>query len=440
MATDEPGPAPGARPAADSEQVTHEVAPRSEVAHSDVAEVAETMTAAADAAELTVTETTATESTVAEVAQPQPQYPQPHPQPQYPQPLSAQQPQYPQPPYAQPPNAPLPYPQPPYGLGPYAQQPIPQPPYGQSPAPQPAYAQPPVPQTPHAQPPYAPPVPQPPYAQPPYGQQPAPQPPYYYGWGAPPPPPPPRPRIPRRTLIAALAIILVAGGAIAGGVELAKSSSGATAQPTTGDAAHDAAARAVWRTTPINQLLPATITREGTESYIRLGINPDYSCAALPSAVTAALAPTKCAHLLSATYVDRTQTVTATVGIVVISGTITDRLRLFQAWNADTNASNGSMMPHVYPVPGTVASGFNDKQRVAWQSQLSVDGTYLAYAVVGFADGRNGPGTSAIKAGSGSALSSSSPAVQVAGDLPAAIQDLLTPKLQAAQQDQGGAS
>jgi hypothetical protein len=301
------------------------------------------------------------------------------------------------------------------------QQPAPQSPYSEPPAPQQPYGQPPVPQ-------------------PPYGQSPAPQPPYYYGWGAPPPPPPPRPRIPRRILVAALAIILVAGGAIAGGFELAKSSSGATAQPTTGDAAHDAAARAVWRTTPINQLLPATITREGTESYIRLGINPDYSCAALPSAITAALAPTKCAHLLSATYVDRTQTVTATVGIVVISGTITDRLRLFQAWNADTNASNGSMMPHVYPVPGTVASGFNDKQRVAWQSQLSVDGTYLAYAVVGFTDGRNGPGTSAIKAGSGSALSSSSPAVQVAGDLPAAIQDLLTPKIQAAQQDQGGAS
>ena len=164
------------------------------------------------------------------------------------------------------------------------------------------------------------------------------------------------------------------------------------------------------------------------------------SCATLPSAFTSALAPTKCVHVLSATYVDRTRTVTATVGIVVISGTITERLRLFQGWSGDTNASNGSMMPGVYAVPGTVASGFSDKQRVAWQSQLSVDGTYLAYAVTGFSDGRTGSGASAIAAGSGSALSSSSPAVQVAGDLPAAIQDLLTPKIDAAQQAQGGAS
>jgi hypothetical protein len=132
--------------------------------------------------------------------------------------------------------------------------------------------------------------------------------------------------------------------------------------------------------------------------------------------------------------------VTATVGIVVISGSITERLRLFQAWNADTDATKGSMMPHVYAVPGTVAAAFSDKQRVAWQSQLSVDGTYLAYAVTGFTDGRTGSGNAAIAAGSGSALSSSSPPVQVAGDLPAAIQDLLTPKINDAKSAQGGAS
>lgn len=143
-------------------------------------------------------------------------------------------------------------------------------------------------------------------------------------------------------------------------------------------------------------------------------------------------------HLLTATYVDRTQTVTATVGIVVISGTTADRLRLVQVWNAD--AAKGSMMPHVYPVPGTVAAGFGDAQRVTWQSQISLDGTYVAYAVTGFTDGRAGPGAAALAAGSGSSLSSSSPAVQVAGDLPAAILSLLTSKLQAAQSPIVGAS
>lgn len=371
-------------------------------------------------------------------------------------PPSSAQPPYTQPPVPVPPDGAVPAPQSPYpppttAQSPTTQAPVPQPPAGPGPAPQapyappsaaqPPYAQSTAPQAPYAQPyaaqaPYA----QPPALQAPYVQQPSPSQSPYYGWGAPLPPPPPRPRIPRRAIAGALAIVLVTGGAIAGGFELAKSSSGPTAQPTTGDAAQDAAVRAIWRTTPISQLLPPTIAREGSESYIRLGINPDDSCAALPSAFTAALAPTKCAHLLSATYVDRTQTVTASVGIVVLSGSATDRLRLFQAWNADTNATNSSMMPHVYPVPGTVAAGFSDKQRVAWQSQFSVDGTYLAYAVAGFTDGRTGPGTAAIAAGSGSALSSSSPAVQVVGDLPAAIQNLLSVKLNAARTAQGGAS
>jgi hypothetical protein len=91
------------------------------------------------------------------------------------------------------------------------------------------------------------------------------------------------------------------------------------------------------------------------------------------------------------------------------------------------------MMPHAYPVPRTVAAQFTDAQRVAWQSQISSDGTYVVYAVAGFADGRTGPGAAAIAAGSGSALSSSSPAVQVAGDLPEAIQDLIASQVSGSQ-------
>lgn len=388
MAVNDPGPPWGAQPP-DGEPV--------EVARMDVTEVTDTEVTQDGVTELDVTETVVTPlepqapTPYASAEAPQtpgrhPDPPQQHPQPTYPQ----------QPPYG------------PYAQGPYAQQPT---------APQQAYAQ-----TPYQQP-------------TPYPQAPPTQPPYY-GWGAI-PPPAPRPRIPLRAIATALAIIVVAGGALAGGLALARPSSGTAAKPTTGSAAQDAAARAIWRTTPVNQLLPSTITREGTESYIRLGIKSDDSCSALPGTFTAELAPTKCAHVLTATYADRTQTVTATVGIVVLSGSTAERLRLFQSWSGDTNATKVAMMPHVYAVPGTVAAGFSDKQRVAWQSQLSVDGTYLVYAVTGFTDGRTGPDAAAIAGGSGSALSSSSPAVQVAGDLPAAIQDLLANKLQAAQ---GGTS
>lgn len=274
------------------------------------------------------------------------------------------------------------------------------------------------------------------YPQPParYSEQP------FYGWGAQGPvpiPQPPKIVLPRRTLVTASALVVVAVLALAIGLVAAQPSGGSAAKRTTGAAAQDEAVRAVWRTATVDQLLPASIKREGSETYIRLGINPDESCAKLPAAFAGGLAPAKCAHVLSATYADRTQTVTATVGIVVTSGNDADRLRLFRAWTPDSNANNAAMMPHTYPVANTAAAQFTDAQRVAWQSQVSTDGTYLVYAVTGFTDGRSGPDAPAIAAGSGSALSSSSPAVQVAGDLPAAIQDLLTARI---QDTQGGAS
>jgi hypothetical protein len=228
-------------------------------------------------------------------------------------------------------------------------------------------------------------------------------------------------------------LILASALVLAAGIAMATPSGGSSAKPSTGSAAADNSVRALWRSVPANELLPATLTREGTESYIRLGIDPDEACGTLPSAFTAALAPAACSRVLAATYVDRTQTVTTTVGIVVIAGTTATRLRLFQAWTADANAAKDAMMPHAYAVPGTVAAAFSDKQRVAWQSQVSTDGTYLVYAVAGFTDGRTGPDAAARSAASGSALSADSPPVQVAGDLPAAIQNLLAAKLTAAQ-------
>ena len=231
----------------------------------------------------------------------------------------------------------------------------------------------------------------------------------------------------------AAGLILIAVLALVGGIAMATPNGGSSAQPSTGSAAADNTVRALWRSVPANELLPASLTREGTESYIRLGIDPDEACSTLPTAFTAALAPAACSRVLTATYVDRTQTVTATVGVVVIAGTTANRLHLFQSWTADAYATKDAMMPHVYTVPGTVAGAFTDKQRVAWQSQVSTDGTYLVYSVAGFADGRTGPNAAARAAGSGSALTSDSPPVQVAGDLPAAIQNLLAAKLTAAQ-------
>ena len=384
MAADDPGTSRGTHWAHEGEQEPPEV---TRVDVTEVVEVTSEGVAEVDVAEVTQTPLVALPPS----AQPPFILQQPMPQPVYPQ----------QQPYPQPPGA---YPQPQAGY----------------PQPQVAYPQPPAS------------YPQPPGA---YPQQPV------YGWGTQPPLPPVPPQrkisLPRRTLATASALVVVAALALGIGLVMAQPSGGSAAKHTTGAAAQDDAARAVWRTATVEQLLPASIKREGSETYIRLGINPDESCAKLPAAFTTNLAPTKCAHVLSATYADRTQTVTATVGIVVVSGTAADRLRLFQNWTPDSNANNAAMMPHTYPIPRSVAAQFTDAQRVAWQSQASADGIYLVYAVAGFTDGRTGPGTAAIAAASGSALSSTSPAVQVAGDLPAAIQDLLASRIQGSQ---GGAS
>ncbi|HEU5332851.1 MAG TPA: hypothetical protein VFU73_08810 [Actinocrinis sp.] len=244
--------------------------------------------------------------------------------------------------------------------------------------------------------------------------------------------PPPAPRVSRRAVFASLATVAVAVAAFGGALAFAAPGGGIASHPSTGAVAQDESLRSLWRSASAGDLLPSILNREGTETYIRLGVDPDETCAHLPAAFTAALSPAACSRAIEATYVDRTQTVTATVGIVVLSGSTSDRLRLFQTWTSDAYSTKDAMMPHAYPVAGTLAAQFGETQRVTWQSQVSTDGTYLVYAVTGFTDGRTGPDAAARASHSGSALSTDSPAVQVAGDLPTAVQIILTAKETAA--------
>ena len=233
------------------------------------------------------------------------------------------------------------------------------------------------------------------------------------------------PRLPGRVKVGAAALVLIALAAGAGGVAISGSNSTAAAAHSSGSAAQDEQVRALWRTSPADDLLPLSLSREGTETYQRIAVDPDEQCSVLPAPMLAAMSPVGCDRVVQATYVDRTQTVTATVGIVVLSGTPAQRAALFKAWTPDSDATNTAMMPNAYPVPGTAAADFQDPQRVAWESQVSADGTYLVYTVAGFTDGRVGPTAAQRAAGSGTALESDSPPVQVAADLPAAIQQIL---------------
>lgn len=230
--------------------------------------------------------------------------------------------------------------------------------------------------------------------------------------------PPRPPRSPGRVVAAVLVPLLALttagiGLAISGGTP----SYDAGAKPGSGAASADVAARAVWRTASADRILPPRIDREGTEAYYRLGVDPDESCAQLPKAFIKALGAAGCEHVLQATYIDSTESVVATVGLVAVGGTPAQRQALFQGWTADSYARQYTMMPSAYPVPATLASPFRDAQRIAWKSSISNDGSYIAFAVSGFADGRSGPSAAAFERGDESDLQSDSPPVQVADDL-----------------------
>jgi hypothetical protein len=238
-------------------------------------------------------------------------------------------------------------------------------------------------------------------------------------------PPPSRGRRPPRRALAAVLVLLVAFAVVGAGYALSGGAAAADAgaAPASSDSGADTATRALWRTASADALLPAKLTREGTESYYRLAVDPSESCGLLPAGFVKALGPAGCVRVLQASYVDSTESVVATVGLVVAGGTAAQRGALFQNWTADSFAKQYALMPSTYPVKSTLAANFQNAQRIAWMSNISNDGTYIAYAVSGFVDGRQGPDAAALALGNQPELQSDSPPVQVADDLSTALLD-----------------
>ena len=242
------------------------------------------------------------------------------------------------------------------------------------------------------------------------------------GPGEPAAPPPAIRRSPGR-VAAAVLVPVVALAVIGIGFAISSDSPAydAGAKPGSGAASAAVAARAVWRSVSAEQILPAQIHREGSEIYYRLAVDPDESCSVLPGPFVKALGAAGCEHVVQATYLDSTESVVATVGLVAVGGSSAERQALFQAWTADSYARQFAMMPSTYPVRGSLAASFGDPQRVAWKSAVTADGSYIAFTVSGFADGRLGPSAAAFALGNESELQSVSPPVQVADDLSATI-------------------
>ncbi|MBR7835393.1 hypothetical protein KDL01_19115 [Actinospica durhamensis] len=226
---------------------------------------------------------------------------------------------------------------------------------------------------------------------------------------------------------AAMVVVAAAVGAFVVGLDVSGASPARTdAQPGSGASTAQIAADSLWRTAPADDILPAKLDREGSEAYYRLAINPDEGCAQLPATFRGALGKAGCAHVLEATYLDSTESVVVTLGVVVVGGTAPERSALFQNWTADSYARQYPMMPAAFPVASSQASSFHDAQRIAWKSAISEDGDYLTFAVAGFADGRQGPTAAAFDLGNESELQSDSPPVQAADDLSAYLLTSIT--------------
>ncbi|NUP49324.1 MAG: hypothetical protein HOW97_18750 [Catenulispora sp.] len=230
---------------------------------------------------------------------------------------------------------------------------------------------------------------------------------------------------------------LVAGAALAAAAVVATGSSAsgkpvvvplAQAPASASARAQDQAARAQWRTKPVEQLFPATVA-DGSQ-YVRLGIADAAGCDVLPKGFVTALAQaapeTKCVKVLRATYTDVTQTVFATVGIVVIDGAARARDQVWRQWTPDADSRRPELMPDVVAVPGTAAAQWTDGQRIGWNSQATRDGSYLVYVVSAFTDGRAGTGDAELIAGTAKALRADSPPVQAALGLSQSFAALLS--------------
>jgi hypothetical protein len=198
-----------------------------------------------------------------------------------------------------------------------------------------------------------------------------------------------------------------------------RAAAGATGAP----AAEVTAAQ--WRATAVGALFPAEITLPDAR-YVRQGIAPQRACDALPGALLAQFDDLACVAVLQATYVDQTRTVVATVGVVVLGGSGALRAVFANGWSSAGATRESAWMPHALPVAGTPAAGFTDATRTTWNSQVDGEGSYLCYAVSGFADGRLGPDAAARTTGANSALAATSPTVTAVDGLPGVLVDELS--------------
>ncbi|GGV82250.1 hypothetical protein GCM10015535_23330 [Streptomyces gelaticus] len=201
-----------------------------------------------------------------------------------------------------------------------------------------------------------------------------------------------RTRHPARTAAAAACVVLglgLIGGAATGAWLTSDSSADA--------AAHSAytVGRSAWHSVPVDTLFPRTLTGDGAgpggadRIWTRIAVAPDGGCrAALDPLLARALGPVGCERLLRATYTDATRSSVTTVGVIFTEGDAAAMKALSARFADQLLGGRTDLMPRTYPVKGTAAAGFGDRQRASWTVHVLTEVPVVVFAVSGFADGR----------------------------------------------------
>ncbi|MFD7613155.1 hypothetical protein [Streptomyces sp. NPDC059828] len=223
---------------------------------------------------------------------------------------------------------------------------------------------------------------------------------------------PVRTRHPARTPAAIACLVLglgLMGGAAAGSWLVDGSAAVAPAVGTDYDGV-----RTLWHTVPVDALFPTTLKGTGAgpggadRVWKRVGVAPDGTCAeALDPLLATVVRPVGCVRALRATYTDATSSSVTTVGMLFTQADRQVMATLRVRFAQEKLGERDDLMPRAYPVPGTAAEGFGDKQRATWTVSVLSDAPVIVYAVSGFADGRTvadpSPAGEATVAGAASA-------------------------------------
>ncbi|MFE9403009.1 hypothetical protein ACFYNY_14655 [Streptomyces sp. NPDC006530] len=198
-------------------------------------------------------------------------------------------------------------------------------------------------------------------------------------------------RRPGRVAAAMICVVLGTGliGGAAAGTWLDQDSDGPTATSAY------TAARDLWHSVPVDTLFPRTVRGTGAgpggadREWTRVGVAPDSGCTeALDPLLLKVLEPVGCARVVRATYTDATHSGVTTVGLVFTEAEPAAMAALANRFSTEKLGARSDLMPRAYPVKGTDAAAFGDKQRASWTVRVLTDAPVVVTATSGFADGR----------------------------------------------------